>query len=107
MAQNGLRPSVAKPAANVTACCSAIPTSKHRSGNLFWKKLRPVPPPIAAWIATILSSTSASLIRDSTKYRVYGRVEDLDLNCWPVLGSNLTTPETMEGKLIKNILHIS
>ncbi len=33
MAANGFRPSVARPAAKVTACCSAMPTSKVRSGN--------------------------------------------------------------------------
>ena len=30
--QNGIIPCVAKPAAKVTACCSAIPTSKDRDG---------------------------------------------------------------------------
>ena len=33
MAQKGLRPSVAMPAAKVTACCSAMPTSKVRLGK--------------------------------------------------------------------------
>jgi len=32
-----LYPSVASPAAKVTACCSAIPTSKVLLGNLFLK----------------------------------------------------------------------
>jgi hypothetical protein len=30
---NGFMPSVARPAAKVTACCSAMPTSKVRSGK--------------------------------------------------------------------------
>lgn len=92
MAQKGLSPSVARPAAKVTACCSAIPTSKHLYGNLFWNRLSPVPPPIAAWMATILSSFSASAIKDSAKYWVYDRVFDFDFNCFPVLVSNFTTP---------------
>ena len=32
MLQNGTDPCVAIPAASVTACCSAMPTSKARSG---------------------------------------------------------------------------
>jgi hypothetical protein len=44
-------------------------------------------------MATILLSASASLINDSAKYCVYESVEGFDLNCWPVFGSNLTTPE--------------
>ena len=33
-AKIGFSPAAASPAANVTACCSAIPTSKNRSGNM-------------------------------------------------------------------------
>lgn len=83
---------MARPAANVTACCSAIPTSKQRSGKRFWNRLSPVPPPIAAWMATMLSSLSASAIKDSAKYWVYVRVGVLGFNCFPDSGSNLTTP---------------
>lgn len=47
---------------------------------------------MAACIATILLSISASFIRDSAKYCVYESVGDFDLNCFPDLGSNFTTP---------------
>ena len=50
-------PSIAMPAAKVTACCSAIPTSNVLFGNLFPKMSMPVPPGIAAVIpTTVLSS---------------------------------------------------
>ena len=62
MAQNGFIPSVASPAAKVTACCSAIPTSKVRSGNRFPNASSPVPDGIAAVIATMVGSRSASAI---------------------------------------------
>jgi len=60
MATTGLNPSVAKPAANVTPCCSAIPTSKKRSGNLSENAARPVPSGMAAVTANTFSSDSAS-----------------------------------------------
>lgn len=44
MQQKGLRPSTAIPAAKVTACCSAIPTSYVRFGNLLPNMSIPVPP---------------------------------------------------------------
>ena len=53
----------ARPAAKVTACCSAMPTSKVRSGNSLPNRSSPVPDGIAAVMATILSSFRASLIR--------------------------------------------
>ena len=62
MAAKGLYPSVAKPAANVTPCCSAIPTLNILSGNFFSNKSRPVPEGIAPVIATILVSFSACFI---------------------------------------------
>ena len=40
------------PAAPVTACCSAMPTSKKRSGKRSWNGMSPVGPGIAAVIAT-------------------------------------------------------
>ena len=40
MTQKGRRPSHASPAANVTACCSAMPTSKVRSWNLLTSRRR-------------------------------------------------------------------
>ena len=55
-------PSVAMPAAKVTACCSAMPTSKQRFGNFLANMSRLVPDGIAALIATMRSSASASAI---------------------------------------------
>ncbi len=92
MAQNGLKPSQARPAAKVTACCSAMPTSKVRSGNSFWNRSTPVPDGIAAVIATMVSSFFASLIRLSPNTLVYCGAPPLDFACAPVATSNLTTP---------------
>ena len=66
-----LAPEAAKPAAKVTACCSAIPTSKVRSGNFFSNKFNPVPEGIAPVIPIILVSCSACLIKVSAKTFVY------------------------------------
>ena len=44
---------MAIPAAAVTACCSAMPTSTNRSGNRASNGSRPVGPGIAAVMATI------------------------------------------------------
>ena len=63
MVTKGFIPSVAKPAAKVTACCSAIPTSKNRSGNFSENKSSPVPEGIAAVMATIFLSFFAKSIR--------------------------------------------
>src|ERR1700722_1312006 len=41
MATTGRSPATAIPAAAVTACCSAMPTSRNRSGNSAWKGRRP------------------------------------------------------------------
>ena len=49
-------PPAANPAANVTACSSAIPTSKKRSGYIFRKRFSPVPSGMAAVMATTRSS---------------------------------------------------
>ena len=59
MAQNGFIPPAAKAAENVTPCCSAIPTSKHRLGYLSANKFNPVPSGIAAVTAHILESCAA------------------------------------------------
>src|ERR1700753_1530975 len=63
-------PSVARPAPNVTACCSAMPTSKVRSGKTFWKISIPVPPGIAAVMPTMVGSFSASFTSVSPNTRV-------------------------------------
>ncbi len=51
---NGISPPTARPAAKVTACSSAMPTSKNRSGKTFLNRFSPVPSGMAAVIATIL-----------------------------------------------------
>src|SRR5213596_4264389 len=48
----GRIPCVARPAANVVACASAMPTSKKRPGHFFWKRFVPGPEGIAAVIVT-------------------------------------------------------
>ena len=58
------------PAAKRTACCSQMPTSNVRSGNLFAKRSSPVPSGIAAVIATIRSSFAASSASVSAKTAV-------------------------------------
>ena len=63
IAANGFMPSAARPAANVTACCSAMPTSKWRSGNFLAKMSVDVPDGMAAVIAQILSSVSPSFAK--------------------------------------------
>ncbi len=60
-------PPIARPVASVTACCSAIPTSKNRSGNSAWKRFSPVPVGIPAVIATIRRSARASSISSALK----------------------------------------
>ncbi len=55
------KPSEASPAAKVTACCSAMPTSKVRVGNAWPNRSSPVPDGMAAVIATTLSSRSRFL----------------------------------------------
>ena len=57
----GLQTPAASPAAKVTACSSAIPTSKNRSGYIFRKRFKPVPSGMAAVIATTRSSRWPSL----------------------------------------------
>ena len=62
---------MAMPAAAVTACCSAMPTSKVRSGNRSWNGSSPVESGIAAVIATTSGRASASLISASVNAAVY------------------------------------
>ena len=61
---------MAMPAAAVTACCSAMPTSKQRSGKRSAKGSRPVESGIAAVMATTSGRLSASLMRASEKAAV-------------------------------------
>ena len=92
MAQNGFMPSAAMPAANVTACCSAMPTSKVRVGKRLAKRSSPVPPGIAAVIATTRASASASAISASANTRVYDGGPGGGLTCSPVITLKRDTP---------------
>ena len=65
MAANGRMPCVASPAANTTACISAMPTSKARSGIFAIILPRLVPDGIAAVTPTTRASASASSITAS------------------------------------------
>ncbi|SSQ10976.1 Uncharacterised protein [Acinetobacter baumannii] len=60
MATTGFSPSHAIPAASVTACCSAIATSKKRCGNCLANLTMPEPSHIAGVIASKRSSCAAS-----------------------------------------------
>ena len=53
-------PAFASPAANSTACCSAMPTSKKRFGSSSQNGPSPVAVPMAAVIATIRTSSFAN-----------------------------------------------
>jgi hypothetical protein len=89
MAQTGLRPSVDMPAAKVTQCCSAMPTSKARSGKRSKTLSMPVPSGIAAVSATTRSSRSISSQSVWPKTAVYcGGAGLAGLTAAPVLRSN-------------------
>ena len=60
MVQKGLKPSFASAAIEVTACCSAMATSKNLSGYSSINFERPVPLGIAAVTPTIFSSLEAT-----------------------------------------------
>ena len=91
IAAKGLNPSVAKPAHIVTACCSAIPTSKNFFGCFCAKISKPVPDAIAAVTATIFSSIDASADKVSPKTCENDFMFVLDKDD-PVTTSNLFTP---------------
>ena len=63
MATTGRTPSVAIPAADVTPCASAMPTSKWRCGNALSKMSVLVPLGIAAVMATTRGSSAARSVR--------------------------------------------
>ena len=71
MQTTGFKPSHARPAAKVTACCSAIPTSIYLSGNSFEKFTKPEPSLIAGVIAKILGSFLAISHIQLSKIFVY------------------------------------
>ena len=70
-ATTGRSPAMAMPAADVTSCCSAMPTSKNRSGKRAWKESSPVGPGMAAVSATIRGSSSATASRAWEKASPY------------------------------------
>ena len=70
MATTGRRPPIAMPEAAVTACCSAMPTSKNRSGNRSLNGNSPVESGIAAVSATTSGRCSASLMSASVNAAV-------------------------------------
>ena len=61
---------MAMPAAAVTACCSAMPTSKNRSGKRSSNGSRPVESGMAAVMATSSGRCSASLMSASVNAAV-------------------------------------
>ena len=76
---------MARPAAEVTACCSAMPTSKVRSGNRAWKVCRPTGCIIAAVRATMSLRSAPSATISSENESVQIRPFD---GPSPVSGSN-------------------
>ena len=89
MHTTGRMPDIASPAANVTACCSQMPTSKNRSGNSLAKLSSPVDEPIAAVIAQTSGRRVAAVMSASPKTSVYVRSVDRGR---PVSGSKALTP---------------
>ena len=59
-ATTGFLPPDERPAAMPTACSSAMPTSTKREGNSAAKVFSPVPPVMAAVMATTSASLAAS-----------------------------------------------
>ena len=72
---------MAMPAAAVTACCSAMPTSKNRFGKRSWKSSSPMGPAIAAVIATMRSSAAAMVSSELAK---------VSMKDWGAITSSLT-----------------
>ncbi len=75
------------PAAAVTACCSAMPTSMRRSGNRSANGSSPVESGIAAVIATSSGRASASLMTASLNAAVYDPGFRSDRSCMFLTGS--------------------
>ena len=89
-------PFAAKPAAKVTACSSAIPTSKNLSGYLSPNFFKPVPSGIAAVIATIFlfSLPNSNILSENISVYVFTL---LSLIFSPVLTSNESIPWNLVG----------
>ena len=71
----------------VSMCCSAIPTSKARSGNRSANASTPVEPGMAAVSATRSGWRSPASRRASTKATLYSGAGDVD-RTGPMAGSN-------------------
>jgi len=67
MATTGRMPARANPVAIVSACCSAMPTSKNRDENRAWNADSPVPVGMPAVMAQIRVSASARRTSSSAK----------------------------------------
>ena len=91
MLQKGISPSLAMPAEKVTACPSAMPTSKARLGMAFIMMLSEQPVGMAGVTPTILGLACASSTNVSPKTSWYlGGSPVLLLTCRsPVAGLNL------------------
>jgi hypothetical protein len=88
-ATTGCNPPMASPAAEVTACCSAIPTSNTRSGNRAANLARPVGCSMAAVTQTTSARSAPIAVISSANTEVQvGRPGHLG---WPVLGSMTPT----------------
>ncbi len=82
MLQKGTSPWVAMPALKVTACCSAMPTSKARSGMAFIMMFSEQPVGMAGVTPTTLGffSASSTMVWPNTSWYFGG---------WGLLGATL------------------
>ena len=92
MATIGLLPAIAIPVASVTACCSAIATSKYCSGYSLEKRTMPEPSRIAGVIAISLGSCAAISHRKSPKIFEKVGLPPLLFGRQSCVGSNFGTP---------------
>lgn len=86
--KTGSMPPVAKPEANVTACSSAMPTSKKRIGNRSANLVKPVPLFIAAVMAQIRRSSCAK------RHSPSAIDEEKDLEEGGVFPVSMSNPDT-------------
>ena len=97
MAHTGFFPPTARPLAMPTACSSAMPASMKRLGNSRANVDRPVPPFIAAVMATMRSSARASSTSALPNTSVYvGAVAGFFFGL-PVAMSYAETPWNVSG----------
>ena len=90
MAQKGIIPWVAIPAASVTACCSAMPTSKVRLGNFSNINFKELPVSMAGVIPIIFSfcAANSTMVFPKTSWYFGGVTSVLLGTNSPVLASN-------------------